>query len=42
MKTKLLNFIKHLALKIYIKIDDMQYSTHKEYTHDRVMAEFHY
>jgi hypothetical protein len=42
MKTKLINFTKHILLKIYFKLDRKHTKTYKEWLTDRVMAEFHY
>lgn len=42
MKQKILNFIKHISIKIYLKLDAPHSKAYNEYVKERVMAEFHY
>ncbi len=42
LKQKILNFIKHISIKIYLKLDNRHSKIYKEYVKDRIMAEFHY
>ncbi|GAI72935.1 unnamed protein product [marine sediment metagenome] len=42
LKQKILNFIKHISFKIYLKLDNRHSKIYNEYVKERVMAEFHY
>ena len=42
LKQKIINLIKHISLKIYLKLDNTHSKIYKEYIKDRVIAEFHY
>lgn len=42
IKLKLLNLIKYISLKIYLKLDKKYSKVYIEYIRDRIMAEFHY
>ena len=42
MKTKLINLIKHIALKVYFKLDRKNSKAYSKWLTERVMAEFHY
>jgi len=42
LKQKILNFIKRISIKIYLKLDASHSKAYRDFMKERVIAEFHY